>query len=289
MESSTRSPRSLRLTIVVGTAFLLAALGWASVRAEELAPLTKKQVKEGLMTPAFVEAMLACMEGYHPPGPLWLNVSVSKSGQLTILAMKPMPPSTDVDECIRDAAQHARFPESSKITTVMFPFPTGHESGLWMEKEPPTATEEPAMADPAVATDQGAIPEGEEEVDDEAETGGEPSCIPDCRKGFFCHQGECISMCNPPLRPGRLAGQQGILKEPESRYRRMTGSMTTYLESRFSTIWLACMLSTMSFSDPGFTDLPVLVSMTRLISDHVAPDADASKARECSFVDRSSR
>src|SRR5687768_15033305 len=27
---------------------------------------------------------------------------------------------------------------------------------------------------------------------------GAPACFPACRAGYFCHQGSCVSMCNPP-------------------------------------------------------------------------------------------
>lgn len=34
-------------------------------------------------------------------------------------------------------------------------------------------------------------------------------CIPPCRKGFFCKEGECISKCNPPCPDGTQCGDDG--------------------------------------------------------------------------------
>jgi hypothetical protein len=30
----------------------------------------------------------------------------------------------------------------------------------------------------------------------------DPACVPPCREGFLCHQGACISACNPECPPG---------------------------------------------------------------------------------------
>src|SRR5688572_8418116 len=30
----------------------------------------------------------------------------------------------------------------------------------------------------------------------------EPACFPACRRGFTCHQGQCVSLCNPPCAGG---------------------------------------------------------------------------------------
>ena len=49
----------------------------------------------------------------------------------------------------------------------------------------------------------------------------EPQCIPQCRSGYFCHQGQCISRCNPPCASGQVCSDQGecftALDAPEER------------------------------------------------------------------------
>lgn len=48
-----------------------------------------------------------------------------------------------------------------------------------------------------------------------AQTGGEPTapveagitCVPECRVGFLCHEGECKSLCNPPCPDGETCSQ----------------------------------------------------------------------------------
>ncbi|MBN1652506.1 MAG: hypothetical protein JXA30_01890 [Deltaproteobacteria bacterium] len=34
-------------------------------------------------------------------------------------------------------------------------------------------------------------------------------CIPACRSGFVCHQGACVSACNPPCEPNRRCSPEG--------------------------------------------------------------------------------
>jgi hypothetical protein len=35
------------------------------------------------------------------------------------------------------------------------------------------------------------------------------SCIPECRKGYVCHRGECVSVCNPPCAQGEVCTAEG--------------------------------------------------------------------------------
>ena len=39
--------------------------------------------------------------------------------------------------------------------------------------------------------------------------GAAPGCVPACRSGFVCNQGQCISMCNPPCAAGDLCTANG--------------------------------------------------------------------------------
>lgn len=39
-------------------------------------------------------------------------------------------------------------------------------------------------------------------------------CIPSCRSAYICHQGECISKCNPPCGEGERCGDDGECFEP---------------------------------------------------------------------------
>ncbi len=36
-----------------------------------------------------------------------------------------------------------------------------------------------------------------------------PECYPQCRNGFFCHMGQCVSSCNPPCGPGEACATNG--------------------------------------------------------------------------------
>jgi hypothetical protein len=43
------------------------------------------------------------------------------------------------------------------------------------------------------------------------------ACVPDCRSGFTCHAGQCVSLCNPPCSIGDLCTSQGecVARPPE--------------------------------------------------------------------------
>ena len=34
-------------------------------------------------------------------------------------------------------------------------------------------------------------------------------CVPSCRAGYFCHEGQCLSLCNPPCGAGERCSQNG--------------------------------------------------------------------------------
>jgi hypothetical protein len=34
-------------------------------------------------------------------------------------------------------------------------------------------------------------------------------CVPDCRSGYFCHEGQCLSACNPPCETGTTCTASG--------------------------------------------------------------------------------
>lgn len=36
-----------------------------------------------------------------------------------------------------------------------------------------------------------------------------PECFPTCRTGYFCHQGQCVSACNPPCGRGEVCTSTG--------------------------------------------------------------------------------
>jgi len=35
------------------------------------------------------------------------------------------------------------------------------------------------------------------------------SCVPECRQGYMCHQGKCVSLCNPPCAQGEVCTAEG--------------------------------------------------------------------------------
>lgn len=57
----------------------------------------------------------------------------------------------------------------------------------------------------ASARAQQAPEEGETAADlSSPGEGGESSCFPECRPGFVCRDGECVSQCNPPCPQGQV-------------------------------------------------------------------------------------
>lgn len=34
-------------------------------------------------------------------------------------------------------------------------------------------------------------------------------CVPTCRSGYFCHDGQCVSRCNPPCASGTTCLENG--------------------------------------------------------------------------------
>ena len=35
------------------------------------------------------------------------------------------------------------------------------------------------------------------------------TCVPNCRSGYLCHEGTCVSRCNPPCEKGSICSQTG--------------------------------------------------------------------------------
>ncbi|MFZ5444111.1 MAG: hypothetical protein ACOZQL_29210 [Myxococcota bacterium] len=46
-----------------------------------------------------------------------------------------------------------------------------------------------------------------------AQTSG-PECVPACRSGYFCHEGQCLSRCNPPCPQGTTCLDTGECSAP---------------------------------------------------------------------------
>jgi len=149
--------------------------------ADEPGPLGKKEVQAGLTDKAFKEAVLACAGDHVPPGKMWLHVTITAEGTVSINAIKPKPPEDGIDACIRAAAGKASFRKSAKTINVIWPFESGSGSEDWVKKPPPPPPE---------------AAEGKA-VEVPADAGG-AVCEPPCRPGFYCKDGACASMCNPP-------------------------------------------------------------------------------------------
>jgi hypothetical protein len=47
------------------------------------------------------------------------------------------------------------------------------------------------------------------EIYQDSSSGGDRGCFPPCRKGFTCHNGQCVSLCNPPCEQGMECGEDG--------------------------------------------------------------------------------
>ena len=156
--------------------------------AEDPEPLGKKEVQAGLTDKAFKGAVMACMGDYMPPGKIWLHVTITFDGVVSINAIKPKPPEDGIDACIREAASQASFRKSAKTINVIWPFESGSGSGVWVKKAPPPG-EEPVVE---------AAVEGEAAPPEEGTGGGALPCEPPCRSGYYCKDGVCTSMCNPP-------------------------------------------------------------------------------------------
>ena len=82
---------------------------------------------------------------------------------------------------------------ASIIATVML---VPALSGAQIESPADTADVEPLEAEP---DDDAAAPESDPPIASEDDpSASEGECFPECRTGYLCHQGECISACNPP-------------------------------------------------------------------------------------------
>lgn len=77
------------------------------------------------------------------------------------------------------------------------------------------------LASPLPVSAQEAPPAAESgEVSEPASEAPAPSvepaqCVPACRTGYICHEGECISACNPPCAEGQSCTAEGECVAPQ--------------------------------------------------------------------------
>lgn len=71
-----------------------------------------------------------------------------------------------------------------------------------------TPVGEPQQAQPSIASSVAATPEGAG-LASPLPTHAPRECVPSCRAGYFCREGTCLSLCNPPCAAGEQCNESG--------------------------------------------------------------------------------